>query len=185
MRVTVITDLRTVPEEALVARLRALPPEARRRTALQLRDKSLETDARAGLAARLRAVTGELGVRFIVSGDVALALALDADGVHLPSAESHRVEEIRRRFGEARRAALVSVACHAIEDVLRASERCADAALLSPIFATPGKGPPLGLAAITAARVTLDRTIGGRPRAVPQLALVALGGIDAENAASA
>lgn len=54
---------------------------------LQLRDKTTDTGRRRRLATALRALCREHGARFIVNDDLALALAVDADGVHLGAAD--------------------------------------------------------------------------------------------------
>jgi thiamine-phosphate pyrophosphorylase len=59
------------------------------------------------------------------------------------------------------------VACHAVSEVARAAAEGADAAVLSPIFPSPGKGPPLGLEALREA----SSTVAG-------IQIVALGGVD-------
>ncbi|MCC6559063.1 MAG: thiamine phosphate synthase [Polyangiaceae bacterium] len=174
--VTLITAAGVVPEPMLIARIEALgalPAEARGRVAVQLRDPELGSRALLGLGERLRDATGALGVALIVNDRIDLALLLGADGVHL-GRRSVRIEDARALVG---RTALVSVACHDVEDVARAAEAGADAAVLSPIFATPGKGPPIGVEALREAR----RRIGGAART---MGLIALGGVDASSASA-
>lgn len=101
-----------------------------------------------------------------------MAAELSLDGVHLPEASAAEVPAVRSHLGDA---AIITVACHGIAAVLRAAELGADAVLLSPIFASPGKGTPIGLDAITAARAALD---GQRF----STRLVGLGGIDERSA---
>src|SRR5262249_14197089 len=98
-----------------------------------------------------------------------IALALGADGVHL-GGDSVDVADARRLVG---RLAFVSTVAHASEDVARAETSGATAALVSPIFDTPGKGAPRGTRFITDAR-SHART----------LRLYALGGVDPGNASS-
>jgi thiamine-phosphate pyrophosphorylase len=66
----------------------------------------------------------------------------------------------------------ISVACHGVADVARAAGEGADAAVLSPIFASPGKGAPLGVEALREARAAAGEGI----------LIVALGGVTAANA---
>jgi thiamine-phosphate pyrophosphorylase len=82
------------------------------------------------------------------------------------------------RTGATGREPFVSVACHAPSDVVAAAREGADAAVLSPIFASPGKGAPLGPAALAEARRALDDA------GFSHVHLVALGGIDASRAPS-
>ncbi|RUP11464.1 MAG: thiamine phosphate synthase [Methylobacterium sp.] len=132
------------------------------------RDRDLETDARRRLgeavAERVRAAKGVL----TVGGDVALARALGADGVHLGGGSGlEAIAAARAALGER---ALIGVSAHATHEVAQAASAGADYATLSPIYATaskPGYGPALGLAGLAAA---CDR----------ELPIVALGGLDAD-----
>jgi thiamine-phosphate pyrophosphorylase len=106
-----------------------------------------------------------------VHSDASLALAVNADGLHLGSDFGG---EGARGLVEARRAlpnVWISVAAHTDEDVERAAAGRADAVLVSPIYDSPGKGPPRGAAAIVSARA-----LG------PGLAIYALGGVEARRA---
>ncbi len=162
-RVLLITDAAFSDDtmlRAIEAAARALPPGD---LAVQLREKA--RDRRVVWAQRLRAVTRELGVVLVVNGDVPLARAVEADGMH---------------FGREATAAAVaegaglwrSVVAHDDEDVVRACGQGVNAVLVSPIFASPGKGAPRGVSALERA-VTLAK---GR------VAVIALGGVGPENA---
>jgi thiamine-phosphate pyrophosphorylase len=171
-----ITDALVLPEAALFARLEALgplPAPVRARFAVQLRDPGLTGRALLDLGARLRSATRALGVGLVVNDRLDLALALGADGVHLG----------RRSMAVADARALllpgvwISVACHGVDEVVQAAEDRADAVLLSPIFPSPGKGMPLGPAALSAAGAALaERGLS--------IQLVALGGVDTLGAPS-
>ena len=173
-RVVQITAASVLPEEALWARLlayAALPAEARAGLAVQLRDPELSGRELSRLGARLREVTRAMGAALVINDRLDLAIALGADGAHL-GRRSVAVADARALLPGG---AWISVACHAIDDVVRAAGEGADAAVLSPIFASPGKGAPLGVVAIEEARAAL----AARGLAVQ---LVALGGVDARNA---
>lgn len=136
------------------------------RLAVQLRDKD-DAARRADWARVVRTVTREQRAFLLVNGDVDLAIAIGADGAHVPS---HDVTMTRARLGAA---ALVTTPAHVDDDVRRARDAAAaSAVLVSPIFATPGegKGVPRGTTAIESARVIA---------AGSQLAILALGGVDA------
>jgi len=135
---------------------------------VQLRDKSgrdFEPFARA-----LLEVVHPSGARLVVNGDVDLAAAIGADGVHL-GGERPELSRARAVLGDA---AFISVAAHTGDDVTHAARGGATAVLVSPIFETPGKGPPRGVDALREAK----------ERANGALAIVALGGIDARRAAA-
>jgi thiamine-phosphate pyrophosphorylase len=175
-RVVFVTATDVVPEAALFARLRAaegLPAVARGRLAVQLRDPELSGGELFRLGRRLREETARLGASLVVNDRLDLALALGADGVHL-GRRSVRPQEARALLGAE---GWISVSCHAAGEVVDAAEG-ADAVLLSPIFASPGKGTPLGPGALAEARRALDAAGLGAT------ALLALGGIDAEGAAA-
>ena len=170
--VTYITDTTQVPQEevlARVARLETLPPELRKRFAVQLRDPQLDGASLLRFGALLRTATEALGARFFVNDRLDLALALEADGVHLGQ-RSVAIADARSLLGDR---VVVSIACHSEDEVIAAAASGADMCTLSPIFETPGKGPPLGTAALESARMRLDAK-GLRT------AIVALGGIGEE-----
>ena len=137
--------------------------------AVQLRDKRRGTQAVRALAERLRSLTAAHGARLLINRDVALALEIGADGVHLGGDDVAGLAAARQAFPRG----WISAAAHSDADVLRASDHGLDAVLVSPIFATPGKGPPRGLPALESARAC------GGP-----LAIYALGGVDASRAAA-
>ncbi len=76
----------------------------------------------------------------MLHGNVMLASTLKAYGVHLTS----------QQFGEiqiAKKLDLFTViSCHSEEEILKAEKLGADAVTFSPIFSTPDKGEPKGLA---------------------------------------
>jgi thiamine-phosphate pyrophosphorylase len=165
--VHLITDRRLAPE--LAARLeRALADAPPGRIAVHLREKDLAGRDLLALARSLGAVCRARGQRLLVNDRVDVALAAGADGVHLPAAGLPPAEA-RRLLGPS---ALVGVSCHSAADVLRARDGGATYATFGPVHDTPSKrafGAPVGVAALRdAARLGLP--------------LVALGGVDAENA---
>jgi thiamine-phosphate pyrophosphorylase len=172
-RVVQITDRATLDESALAVRLeraRAAGAAHRAGLAILLRDKALPPNERRTLAMRLREMTRAADAVLIVAADLDLALAVGADGVHAASGDLGLLERAAGRMPHGLR----SIACHAPEEVVTAANAGATAAMLSPIFQSPGKGPPIGVSALTRARELL----GGAPHVL----LVALGGIDARTA---
>lgn len=167
-----ITDLPTVDEPELLRRIAsvaAAPPAARAGRVVLLRDPGLAPRDLLALARRLRAATRAVGVRLWVNDRLDVAALVGADGVHL-GRRSVAVADARRLLG----AVTVSVACHAPDEVVAARDAGADACTLSPIFASPGKGPPLGLGVLREARA-------GLAAAGDDFAILALGGVDARS----
>jgi thiamine-phosphate pyrophosphorylase len=143
--------------------------------AVQLRDKDPAAPDFAARARGLRALTASLGTQLIINGPVELAREVGADGVHVPGSAS--IAGARRALGDA---AYITSVAHDDDDVRRALAECADAVLVSPIFATPGKGTPRGVEALRrAAAMAAVSSSKGAPRA---LGIYALGGVDAFNA---
>ncbi len=129
---------------------------------VQVRDKE-SPERRAKWAPALRDVTRSERALLVVNGDIALALAVDADGAHVPS---HDVAAARAVLGAD---AFVTTPAHDDDDVRKAVAARASAVLVSPIFATPGKGAARGPSAVANARVIASGA----------LRVYALGGIDA------
>ena len=107
----------------------------------------------------------ELGVTFVVNDDVDAAIALGADGVHL--GQSDAGAERARAHG-----LLLGRSVATVEQALAAD---ADYLGAGPVWATPSKDdaePPIGLEGLRRICVAVD---------VP---VVAIGGVDASNAAA-
>ena len=138
-------------------------------TLIQLREKidpPSQFYADAEIALR---VARERGVKIIINDRVDIALALDADGVHLGQ-EDLPPEAARRILGDK---AIIGFSTHNIEQVRLASQMSIDYVAIGPIFATatkPSSNPAVGLEGLENIR-----------RAVGDLPLVAIGGITSEN----
>ncbi|HVA14582.1 MAG TPA: thiamine phosphate synthase [Stellaceae bacterium] len=133
---------------------------------LSLREKDLSQAERRALLRRLVVLGQGFHAAISVHDDLAAAAETGAAGIHLPA--SGAVAEARRVLGAE---ALIGISAHSADEVTRAADAGADYATLSPIFLSaskPGYGPALGLAGLR------------RPWPLP---LLALGGVDARNAA--
>lgn len=187
MRLYAITDRRLLPGPHESGRLGAEERDGLVRLAkewaalgvehVQLREKDLGVRELADLAAAMMAAMRHsalagaplLLVNAGAKGAAEVARAAGAAGIHLPG--RWHAEQV----GTARIAGIVSVGCHSVGEVAVARTAGADLALLSPIFRTASHpdARPLGVEALTAAA----RTAGKMP-------VFALGGVNAENAAS-
>jgi thiamine-phosphate pyrophosphorylase len=125
--------------------------------------------ARTELAHALAPVCRRHGIRLLIAGDARLADAVGADGLHLPEAMLWRGSRRWRCWRTPHR--IVTAAAHSPAALRAAARLGIDAALLSPVFATPSHphAPALGVA-------RLARWAYASP--VP---VYALGGIDAGN----
>lgn len=139
------------------------------RVALQLRATHLSADELSELARALRAITRSAGALLLVNADLELAREVGADGVQLPE-RGPSVEAARARLPAGM---LLGASRHDLYGIRAAAASLANFATLSPVFAVPGKGEPLGLA-----------RFGEIARASP-LPLIALGGITPARACAA
>ncbi|HSS52423.1 MAG TPA: thiamine phosphate synthase [Thermoanaerobaculia bacterium] len=130
--------------------------------AVQIREKDLEDRDLYDLA-RLARETLPPATRVLVNGRLDIALAAGADGAHLP-AKGLPAAPLRARFGAS---ALLGRSTHSLEDVERARDEGVDYVAFGPVYDTPGKGGPVGLAA-------LARAVGTAGAGVP---VFALGGV--------
>ena len=155
------------PDRIAACARRALGAGAPGRIALQLRASHLSPDELRALGRELRAVTRERGAKLIVNGDAALARELQADGVQLKE-RGPGVAETRALLAPG---ALLGASRHDAAGVRAAALAGADFATLSPVFAAPDKGTPLGIDGF------------GAVARAHELPLFALGGVRAEHAA--
>jgi len=102
---------------------------------IQLRDKALPKRELIQLARRLEGLCSENGVLFIVNDYLDVALAADADGLHLGQ-EDLPVAEARRLLPFD---GLVGCSTHNTEQALQAQSDGADYIAVGSVFATPSK----------------------------------------------
>jgi len=137
--------------------------------AVLVREKQLTSACLLALASRLRQMTYDNHARLIIHGQADIALAVDADGIHLASAEIQSIPNVRQWLADSNKT--VSVSCHNADELMQASVFGADYAMLSPVFATtshPG-APYLGLDGFQALS------------SAATLPVIALGGICTDN----
>ena len=132
-------------------------------TVVQLRLKGASTEDVVARGAPFR----ELGVTFVVNDDVEAAVRLGADGVHLGRGDSGAERALDEGL-------LLGLSAASVEEAQDAERRGAAYVGAGPVWATPSKedaDPPTGLDGLREICAAV---------AVP---VVAIGGIDASNAA--
>jgi thiamine-phosphate pyrophosphorylase len=138
---------------------------------VQYREKNASTLRMIEEAGALCRLCRAAGVPFIVNDRIDVALAVDADGVHvgqddMPAALARRLLGTKKILG---------VSAGSTEEAIKAVEDGADYIGASPVFSTPTKTdapPPLGIEGLRAMTGAV---------AIP---VVAIGGINAGNAAA-
>ncbi len=112
--------------------------------AVQLREKDLPVRELLQLARELRALTKEFGAGLFINDRVDVAIAVNADGVHLGH-ESMPVKAVRKIVGKD---LLIGVSTHSLAEAKEAEAGGADFITIGPIFETPSKaklGVPVGV----------------------------------------
>ena len=134
---------------------------------IQLRGKSMPVRELYTVAVRLREITADAGVLFIVNDSVELALASHADGVHLGQ-DDMPLEMARRLMGPDR---IIGVSTHSVRQATVAEAGGADYIGFGPIFKQGSKkdhDPIVGISGL--------REI----RSLTSLPIFAIGGIQSE-----
>ncbi len=140
-------------------------------TVVQYREKGATTRRMVEEALGLRELCRRRGIPFIVNDRLDVALAVEADGIHVGQ-DDLPASLARRLIGRER---ILGVSAETPERAARAEAEGADYIGASPIFATPTKSdapPPMGIAGLR----LLSKAV-----AIP---VVAIGGINRDNAAS-
>jgi thiamine-phosphate pyrophosphorylase len=112
--------------------------------AIQLREKDLSSRELYELAYELRKLTSRFGARLFINDRADIAMAVDADGVHLGN-NSIPVYRVRQVIGEKK---LIGVSCHNQISAITAQEKGADFITFGPVYFTPSKavyGDPVGV----------------------------------------
>ncbi len=114
---------------------------------IQLREKDYPKRHLYNLALKFREITTKAGVLLIINDHLDIALAVDADGVHLGQ-EDLPVQVARKLAPEL----LIGSSTHSLEQALKAEKDGADYVNIGPIFSTKtkeGVGRSLGPKAIS------------------------------------
>jgi len=138
-------------------------------SAVQLREKDLETRAFYEEGLRVRDILRTAGVPFIINDRIDIGLALDAEGVHLGRSDMP-ADVARKLLGPDR---IIGLSVNEPTNITEESASYADYLAISPLFVTSTKQDittPWGLDGLRAARH------------LTHLPLVAIGSINRENA---
>ncbi|HLA00042.1 MAG TPA: thiamine phosphate synthase, partial [Thermodesulfovibrionales bacterium] len=127
-------SLFTAVEEALKGGLEAV----------QLREKDLGTRDLLDMAYKMRDLTKMYKAELFINDRVDIALAVEADGVHL-GRESIPPSAVRKTFQNKLK---IAVSTHTLDEALEAEREGADFITLGPVYHTPSKikyGEPVGI----------------------------------------
>ncbi len=140
-------------------------------TVIQLRDKIASTNEMIELGKALYEITKTIGVPLVINDRVDVALAINADGVHVGPPDDMPTSLARRLLGPDR---IVGVSAETPAIALQAAEDGADYVGVGDVFGTQSKadaGVPIGLSGMKAV-----------VKASP-IPVVGIGGINQANAA--
>jgi len=137
---------------------------------LQYREKTLPFEQRVEQAMSLRSMCHQYSALFLINDDVELALAVEADGVHLGHSDgSYTVA--RRRLGDR----IMGISCYnSLERAVEAQANGADYVAFGRFF--PSQTKPEAVQA--------DIGLIRRAKSVLKIPVVAIGGITPKNAAT-
>lgn len=139
-RIWIITDPDR-PEGPVAAIRRALDGSASR-VGVQLRAKRASDRQLVAWGRELRELTSAAGAALTINRRPDVAQIVGADGVHLPE-RGLEPDAVARFWPECR---LIGVSRHDRAGLRAAERQGASYGFLSPVFAVPGKGAPLGIA---------------------------------------
>ena len=104
-------------------------------TCVQLREKELDRDGFYREAKELKTLCARYGVPMIINDNVALAMEVDADGVHVGQ-EDMEAAQVRQRVGNDM---MIGVSVHSVEEALEAVKNGADCLGVGAMFSTSTK----------------------------------------------
>jgi thiamine-phosphate pyrophosphorylase len=136
---------------------------------VQYRNKDGSTQEMYGEALKLKAICKKGGAVFLINDRVDIALAVDADGVHIGT-DDMPYKVARKLLGSKK---IIGVTIHNIEEARQAQRSGADYIGASPVFLTdtkPDAGVPAG--------IDLVRNVKG----LISIPIIAIGGINFDNA---
>ena len=104
-------------------------------TFLQLREKHLSKEEFIKEAREMKELSKEYKVPFVINDNIEVALAVDADGVHIGQNDMS-VEEARKLLGEDK---IIGVSAHNVEEAIKAQKGGADYLGVGAVCATSTK----------------------------------------------
>lgn len=112
-------------------------------TLVQLREKILPTGEFVSFGTKLHAITSNYNVPLIVNDRIDVALAINAEGVHVGQ-DDMPAELVRKLIGPDK---IIGVSTHSVEQAKKAEKDGADYIGVGPVFATQTKpdAEPIGL----------------------------------------
>ena len=145
-------------------------------TLVQLRDKKSETRAMVAAARAIKAALAPFAVPFVVNDRIDVALAAQADGVHI-GPDDMTAEDARALLGPG---AIIGVSIKSVEAAEAAPVDIINYAGVGGVYTTLSKeqkNPPIGPEG-------LSRIVKTLRRRAPNLPIAGIAGIDASNAAA-
>lgn len=139
-------------------------------TFLQLREKNLDDEAFLNEAIELQKLCKEYNVPFIVNDNVDIAVAMNADGVHVGQSDME-AGSVREKLGPDK---IIGVSAHSVEEALTVEKNGADYLGVGAMFPTGSKDD---------AEVLSFDVLKGICEAV-SIPVVAIGGITYDNISS-
>lgn len=136
-------------------------------TFLQLREKQLDEDHFLEEAKKLQGLCSEYNVPFIINDNVEIALAINADGVHIGQSDME-MKEAREKLGPDK---IIGVSAHTKEEALFAQAQGADYLGVGAVFPTSSKDDAESVSYETLKAIC----------EVVSIPVVAIGGITREN----
>jgi len=137
-------------------------------TIIQLREKNADSREFLNIAKLLLNLTKKAKIPLIINDRVDIALAANADGVHLGQ-EDMPIAEARRIVGKNK---IIGISATDLKEAIKAEEQGADYLGVGPVFPTPSKEDatePMGIEGLIEVREYV------------KIPLVAIGGINREN----
>ncbi len=136
---------------------------------IQFRDKEMTTRQLVETAKEIKGLTNKANIPFVINDRLDVALAVDADGLHVGQ-DDMPAALARRLLGPKK---ILGVSASTVAEAIQAEKDGADYVSASPVFSTPTKPdapPPTGVEGLRAIVEAVD------------IPVIAIGGINVRNA---
>lgn len=136
-------------------------------TCVQLREKDMDVQSFIEEAFSLKEVCANYHIPFIINDNVEVAMAVDADGIHVGQ-QDRSAKEVRALLGDDK---IIGVSAQTVEDAVLAQEQGADYLGVGAVFTTSTKND-----ADDVSLKTLNEIV-----AAVDIPVIAIGGINEQN----